>query len=221
MKGTIAQNKEYCSKDGDVLTFGTQPLTQKEKGEKEKERWRNICELAKKGDLDTLEEEEPHVWFRSFRQIEYIAGKHAPMPKIMDKIDNRWYYGSTGTGKSKAARTEFPDAYIKLNNKWWDGYNGEETVIIDDLDKYDVKLGGHLKRWSDHYPFPAEYKGGVKNIRPKRIIVTSNYTPEEIWDDEKTTGPLNRRFTRTHYKRLKPHEPSPLAKGFVLGERSV
>lgn len=34
-----------------------------------------------------------------------------------------WYYGEPRTGKSRTARAE-GDPYIKLPNKWWDGYNG-------------------------------------------------------------------------------------------------
>jgi len=207
MKGTIAQNKEYCEKDGDVFTFGTHPVSNKEKGEKEKERWQRINELTINGDLDTLKDEYPGEWNRGYRRLKNIAKDYAPTPAVNDTQEHEWYHGKTGTGKSLKARTENPDAYIKLNNKWWDGYDGEEVVILDDLDKYDVKLGGHLKRWSDHYPFPAEYKGGVMKIRPRKIIVTSNYAPEEIWDDERTIGPLRRRFKVTEFKRLTVQEP--------------
>ena len=67
-------------------------------------------------------------------------------------------------------------------------------MIIDDFDKYHVQLGYELKIWLDHYPFPAERKGEVSNDTPKRkIIVTSNYTPQEIWEDPKTLEPILRR----------------------------
>ena len=42
--------------------------------------------------------------------------------------------GATGTGKSRRAFETWPDAYRKMtNDKWWDGYHGEETVIFDDF----------------------------------------------------------------------------------------
>jgi len=203
MLGRVDHNVTYCGKDGDTVILGTIPKTNKEKGKKEKERWRRINLLVEDGDWETLREEFPGEWNRRHFHFKRLHLEMAPPPCSTPHLNHRWYYGETGTGKSRSAREEFPDAYIKLNNKWWDGYSGEPVVILDDLDKYDVALGGHLKRWSDHHPFPAEYKGGVKTIRPETIIVTSNYTPEEIWDDEKTLGPLNRRFTKTQFRTIK------------------
>lgn len=79
-----------------------------------------------------------------------------------------------------------------------DGYNGEEVVIIDDFDKFQVKQGGDMKRWLDRYPFQAQFKGGMEKIRPRRVIVTSQYTPEEIWDDHKTVDAIKRRVKMVH-----------------------
>ena len=57
-----------------------------------------------------------------------------------------WYYGDPRTGKSKEARVGNPDAYIKLANKWWDGYKNHQTVIIDDLGKdKGLALADHMK----------------------------------------------------------------------------
>lgn len=134
------------------------------------------------------------IRFRYYNTTKRIAADHAPKPKSLEELENFWYHGPSGTGKSLKARKENPAAYIKMNNKWWDGYAGEATVIIEDIDIYDVKLAGDIKRWSDHYPFPAEFKGGVMHIRPKKVIITSNYAPEEIWTDEQTLGPINRRY---------------------------
>lgn len=62
-------------------------------------------------------------------------------------------------------------------------------------------MGYYLKIWADHSVISAEYKGGSKLIRPKRIIVTSNYTPEQIWPDkEGIVDPIRRRFTIIVFK---------------------
>ena len=55
-------------------------------------------------------------------------------PAILDgELTNEWHYGDTGTGKSTHVRTKYPDAFIKSNDVWWDGYQGEETVIIEEF----------------------------------------------------------------------------------------
>jgi len=196
MKRRLQYNREYCMKDGDYTERGDIPKSCKDKGKMEKDRWSRNLMLAKSGHVDEMDAD---MQLRFHATIKKLAAQHAPKPVANDKLDNSWYYGPSGTGKSMRAREDNPGAYIKLNNKWWDGYEGEDVVIIDDFDKYDIGLSGHLKRWSDHYPFPAEYKGGVKLIRPKRIIVTSNYAPEEIWEDEATLGPIRRRFNCIHF----------------------
>ena len=40
-----------------------------------------------------------------------------------------------GSGKSSGVRRDYGDSlYVKDATKWWDGYAGEETVVIDDWD---------------------------------------------------------------------------------------
>ena len=196
MRSSVDVNREYCKKEGEYEEWGDIPISQKKKGEMESERWSSALKAAKEGRLDDIDDDIRCRYYSTWKRIQ---DDHRPKPESLDTLDNHWFYGPSGTGKSKSARDQYPSAYIKMNNKWWDGYAGEETIIIDDFDKYDVAMSGHLKRWCDHYPFPAEYKGGSKMIRPKTIIVTSNYTPEEIWEDENTLGPINRRFKKTHY----------------------
>ena len=102
---------------------------------------------------------------------------------------NEWRCGDSGSGKSSGVRRDYGDSlYVKDATKWWDGYAGEETVVIDDWDPETTKyLRRYLKIWADHYPFKAEVKGGSMEIRPKRVIVTSQYTIEMCFPDEKTT----------------------------------
>lgn len=209
-KGTAKQASDYCKKGSqskeefeslgvDGPNFGKDASVY-ERGEISKDpatvnadRWKVARKLAEDGKFDEIDDE---LWvkyqnsFRKMRKIEAVT---------MDgDLQHLWIYGPTGTGKSREAETYTPFYRKDPKERWWDGYDGEDNVVIEDFDKYQKEMGGDIKRWADRYPFKAPIKGGYLDIRPKRIIITSNYHPREIWDDPMTYEPLERRFTFVH-----------------------
>lgn len=191
-QGSVEQNIAYCKKDGEFEECGHPPVTSVGRGVLEQQRWENARAAAQRGDLDQV---PPDIYVRYYRTLKEISKDHMLKPSDLGDTCGLWYYGMSGTGKSFRARLEYPDAYLKMCNKWWDGYQGESFVIIDDLDKKHEVLGHHLKIWADRYSFIAETKGGAICIRPMKIIVTSNYEPAQIWEDVNTLGPIYRRFS--------------------------
>jgi len=103
------------------------------------------------------------------------------LPNIIDR-ECIWIYGEPRIGKTYWVRSRFENIFVKAQNKWWDGYCGEDIVILDDFDS--SQLGHMLKIWADNYSFNAEVKGG--NVKPvyTKLYVTSNYLPYQIFKED-------------------------------------
>lgn len=82
-----------------------------------------------------------------------------------------------------------------MRNKWWDGYEGQDVVVIEELSPDDYEwITPLLKIWCDHYAFMAESKGKCKAIRPKIIYITSNYSMYYIFKRPEDYESIQRRF---------------------------
>jgi len=77
-----------------------------------------------------------------------------------------WCFGSTGTGKSRWASEQgarIGSTYWKdPTSKWWDGYYGQDCVIIDDY-RRDFSTFSSLLRLFDRYPLQLERKVALLN----------------------------------------------------------
>lgn len=203
-KGSSLQNKEYCSKDGDFVEFGERPLSPAEKGASEKERWSQARAAATSGDIEAVPDD---IYIRYYRTMKEIAKDHMACPDELDGVCGLWLYGEAGTGKSRYAAEHFPQHYMKMTNKWWDGYQKQDIVVMDDMDPDHSCLRHHIKRWADRYPFIGETKGGAISIRPKKFVITSQYSIEQMFKnkdgtpDVETIAAIRRRFEVKHFGR--------------------
>lgn len=191
-RGSIEQNRDYCRKDGRFYERGDVPTPSNRNGEVERSRWEDAWAAAKAGRIEDVPADIRVRYYSALRKIER---DYMPRVDNLQSVCGLWIWGESGAGKSYAVHQQVPELFVKPRNIWWDGYQNEANVLVDDIDIFDVKLGGLLKHWADAYAFVGECKGGSKRIRPKRVIVTSQYKIEEIWKDKETQDALLRRFT--------------------------
>jgi len=189
---------EYCKKDGDFEEFGeyksrvTNCLSINER------RAAQTAKLAR-GDLNALVDAGEFAFsqlatMKKCQQI-YLAA----LPEYNHhECRGRWYYGPPRTGKTTKAR-ECSGAYIKAQNKWFDGYTGQDVIILEDLDT--PTLGHYLKIWLDKWSCMGETKGGHVQLQHKKFIVTSNYSPEDLIEDKVMADAVRQRCKVTRFEK--------------------
>lgn len=194
-KGTAAQASEYCKKEGDYKEFGT------------------ISKPGKRNDLadfkDALLGDNPPDDLELFSKF---PGQYLRYSKTVDRVRSlrlrketpTWQsvrvtvlWGDTGAGKTRRAYEIDPDlysAYDQKDLKWWCGYEGQKTILIDEFRGH-PDLAWFL-RILDGYRMPIQVKGGSTFKAWNHVIITSNHPPEGwyvgTWDD---ANPLKRRLT--------------------------
>ncbi len=106
-----------------------------------------------------------------------------------------WIYGPTGAGKTTEALKRYPNAFRKPPTKWWDGYEGQEVVLLDDLRKtHAAFIVYYLTQYMDrHAPPGGEVKGGQVPLLFKWFVVTSQWSIEELFDEPRDREAIYRR----------------------------
>ncbi len=181
MNGSIKHNEIYCSKDERYIRLGIF----KRQGQRTDQEFDKKV-LDDGGNLDD-------IWEQSFgNMLRYHRG-YAAYKKTVDKrntkdfriLDVKLVCGPTGTNKTRKAVEHNPNAFkiTGKNLKWWDGYELEETLIIDE---YNNDIGiTELLNICDGYQLRLEIKGSFTYANWHKIIITTNLRPDEIHSQAK------------------------------------
>lgn len=121
--------------------------------------------------------------------------------KRREFLDTRgmWIHGATGMGKTHFAldyaKEHGYSVFSKDANKWWDGYSGENLVLIDDVSPDNTKyLARKYKLWMDKWNLAqCEVKCGTIPTDYDVFCITSQYTIEECFDDPRDAAAIRRR----------------------------
>ena len=200
-RGSLDQNETYCSKMGSYHELGARP-TQGQRNDLSA-----IAESVRSGatTYSALLETDPHAIHTYGRVLAQIQAQVDRGMRRTWMTEGWWLWGPTGTGKSERAFADYdPDTHYVLNledNGWWEGYEGQETVIFADFRGGNMKYAT-LLRLCDKYPVTVPRRGmSPAPFLAKKIIVTSSLPPEECYSglaSQDSLDQLHRRFKVEH-----------------------
>ena len=210
---TDARNIAYAKKEGDFKVYGDLDVDQTEayqsRTDANRSRFDEAIELAKSG---RMQEIAADLRLRHHRALVDIADE-VPEPKENLKHQcGLWVWGPVGTGKTTCVRLAVEGiSWEKPLNKWWDKYRGEKYVIVDEMSKSAATtLMTELKIWGDPGVFTAERKGSSLRIRPTCIIVTANWSIDQMYTDPIDRAAMHKRYKELHFARRFQYSPEAM-----------
>jgi len=200
-KGSPQQNIAYCSKESIFYEFGDRP------------------KMGKRNDIIAVKEAiaEGHGMrhiidltnsYQSWRAAEFVL-KYKERERNWKPVV-KWYYGPSGSGKSKQAYSECKDPWTSLNDlQWWQGYDAHEHVILDDFRSHHCSFST-LLRILDRYPFVVQNKGGSRQLLARLIIITTCRHPLNTYNTTEDVSQLIRRIDEIREFALEVDNVSPV-----------
>nr|UTS94177.1 replication-associated protein [Porcine circovirus 4] len=176
-RGTDCDNKKYCSKGGDLLLEVGEPSAQGKRSDLKAA----VAALNAGSSMSEVAREFPSVFIRYGRGLrDYVIT--AGLGKSREwKTEVHVIVGIPGVGKSRHVQEKGgADLFWKPRDKWWDGYNGQSHVVLDDY--YGWLPYDDLLRLMDRYPLHVETKGGSIEFVAKTMWITSNKQIKDWYD---------------------------------------
>jgi len=182
MWGSVDENDYYCSKENELVTFGKKPEAGF-RGDLDETK-----EKLMKGDItvDQIAVENPHMFHMYGRTMERIEDISLRQRYRTEMTKGTWYTGPSGSYKSRTCFEGFdPDThYVKslceADLKWWDGYKGQETVIMDEF-RGQISFA-YMLRLMDRYPLSVSRRGREPvPFLAKRLLISSIRHPRDVY----------------------------------------
>ena len=220
--GTAAQNRTYCSKDGDFVEWGTPPKPGKRT---DLDAFRDAVIDGKSWEELAMEHTAAHAryhkWGEKLRQCIKIREAKEALKATMSKAvlrtwqtsaleqlaaqDDRgvlWIHDSTG-GKGKTFLAKWlcvmHDAFYIDGGKKADisyAYDLQRTVVFDLCRQTEEFVNyGTIESFKNGIIFSPKYESKNKMFEPARVIVFSNWAPDrrQLSEDRWNVIDLDRR----------------------------
>lgn len=200
-RGSREQARDYCRKPESRLEEAVEVGEWKERGQG---RRSDLIEIAKKinegGSMRDIAAEYPSQFILYNRGIREYRNEIRESRGFDSTIQIDLHYGEPGSGKTHWCWGAYgAEAYWKPHgDKWWDGYETQNTVVIDDYKSW-FQLH-YLLRVLDRYPLNVETKGSFVQAHWNRVAITTSVDPKAWYEWSRLGGDnqwqaLKRRIT--------------------------
>ncbi len=205
-RGSPQSNKDYCSKDeGRVagpFEFGQINLMQQGR----RTDIEDACALVLAEGMAAVAEQMPSTlvkYHRGLRVYQQLMERKAAAT-VRDPVSVAVLVGPTNVGKTwEAMNLDTPEhTYVlpiqNAGSLWFDGYEGQRTLVIDDFDVETIPYRT-LLRLLDRYRIDVPHKGTYVAGKWHSVIITANHHPSTWYlgkpgVDFYEGGPLERRL---------------------------
>lgn len=199
-KGSAKENRDYIRKEGKYensnKTETNLPDTFEEFGELPQDD-----NQGKRTDLETLYDliKEGYTDYEIFEDnpgfIKYASLiKQTRETVLYEKFKSKrrtdlrveFWYGPPGCGKTSGVLDLYGDDKVYIVSDYlhpWDGYKGQDVVLMDDLDARRI-ITNDLLKWLDIYPLELPCRFANKVACFTKVFITSNYSPEDLWQED-------------------------------------
>ncbi|AXQ66155.1 MAG: helicase [Veloxivirus ubatis] len=183
-------NKTYCEKDNNLLwDYGVCPA----------QGVRKDIHQLKAQVADSSETLSEVIWnhchkYQDILVVEKLF-KYKKQKRKIEPIEVIWIHGPPGCGKTRYVYDRETDPFRPISEKWWDGYEGQQVILLDDFREDWCKFA-RLLQLTDIYPFKVETKGGSVEVMYKKVYITSPYNHKHTFSTvNEEISQLTRRIT--------------------------
>ena len=180
-RGTPRQNKDYCTKS-DTRICGPWEWGQCDTHQQgHRSDLDEVCTKITTGvSMRQIAVDHPVTYVRCQRGLQALQHIVIESP-TWRTITVTVLWGPTGCGKTRSAYESTPSGlpkpyFVVMPAQWWDGYNGQDTIIFDDF--YGQIRMADMLRYLDGYPVQLPVKGGFVWAQWTKVYITSNTDPD-------------------------------------------